>query len=424
MGGLVMSFKGIIVSCLLLIIIGSGSIASAQRGVSLNFRFAVSDDAVVKKSIALAKDVSAFVDTNDNGVIDKVLFDGEEIGTDIDMTDAVGFSFQDESKVVFYPTNVKWLPKSGTYEVIGFIHHWDDKVNRFVALLIHQDENYDTSEGITVYIIDQAGVRVGSLFYSFLDKAFLRYTAPYTKWIKTGQDFAVGTSPTVSNYMLLGKDLGLMDTVLVINLSLVSAAIPPGQDMEVRSSEPAVVQESRGKLGDWDTMTGLDFSGSSTHVSALVNGEKVSGNILVDQAQGIAYGDNRYVVFYPTDLTNLPAAPAEGVNIQMLGLMHYFDEDGRINTILAVLIAQMAGEETTTHGTVVRFVDNAGLSVGAPMHKFHSRRSIKLMGSFQKWDTTKYNWALGVPERLNNEISIIKDLGITDKILVVNFEWY
>ncbi len=422
-GGLVMSFKGIIVICLLLLLIGSGSIAAAQGGVSINFTFAVSDAEVVSKSIAMAKNVSAFVDSNNNGIIDRVLFDGEEIGTDIDLGNAVGFSFQDESNLVFYPTNIGWLPKSGTYEVIGFIHHWDDTVNRFVALLIHQEENYNTSEGITVYIIDQAGVRVGSLFYSFLEKALLRHTEPYAKWIETGQDFAVGTSPTVSNFILIGKDLGLMDTVLVINLSLVSAAIPPGQDVEIRTSEPAVIQESRGKLGDWNTLTGLDFSGSSTRASALVDGKTVSGKILVDQAQGIAYRDNRQVVFYPSDLTTLPAAPAEGVNWQILGLMHYFDGEGHVNTMMAVLLGQRAGEETTG-GAIVRFVDNTGLSVGMPSHQFYPRRSIKLMGSQDKWDTTKYNWALGVPARADNEICIVKDLGITDKILVVIFKWY
>ena len=404
-----MSFKGIIVFCLLLLLIGSGSIAAAQGGVSLNFNFAVSDAEVVSKSMAMTKNVSAFVDSNNNGIIDQVLFDGEKIGTDIDLGNAAGFSFEDESNLVFYPTNVGWLPKSGTYEVIGFVHHWDDTVNRFVALLIHQEENYDTSEGITVYIIDQAGVRVGSLFYSFLEKALLRHTEPYSKWMETGQDFAVGTSPIESNYVLIGKDLGLMDTVLIINLSLISTAVPPGQDVEIRSSEPAVVQESRGKLGDWNALTGLDFSGSSTRVSALVDGKTVSGKILV--------------VFYPSDLTTLPAAPAEGVNWQILGLMHYFDEEEHINTMMAVLLGQSAGEETTG-GAIIRFVDNSGLSVGMPMHQFYPRRSIKLMGSQEEWDTTKYNWALGVPARADNEIGIVKDLGITDKILVVVFKWY
>jgi hypothetical protein len=49
-----MSFKGIIVSCLLLLVIGNGSIAAAQGGVSLSFRFAVSSQEAVNDSNEMA----------------------------------------------------------------------------------------------------------------------------------------------------------------------------------------------------------------------------------------------------------------------------------------------------------------------------------------------------------------------------------
>ena len=63
-----MSFKGIIVSCLLLLVIGSGSIAAAQGGVSLSFRFAISSQEAVNDSNEMAKNTSAFVDGNNDGI--------------------------------------------------------------------------------------------------------------------------------------------------------------------------------------------------------------------------------------------------------------------------------------------------------------------------------------------------------------------
>jgi len=418
-----MSFKGIIVSCLLLLILSSGSIVVAQEGVSLNFMFVTSNDEAVQKSRGAVKNVSAFIDTDNDGIVDQVNFDGEEIAVDIDMDSVVGFPFEDGSKVVFYPTNLGWLPAPGTYEVVGFVHQWNDKTNRFVSILIHQDENYDTSEGITAYIIDQAGVMVGSLYYAFMEKGFLRYTDPYKEWMETGEDFAIGTSKTVSNYVLLGKDLGLMDNVLVINMSLVSTAIPPGQDIAIRSSDSTVVAESKGRLGSWGALGSPDFSSGTSRVSVKVDEDTINGNILMDQGQGITYHGNRYAVFYPSDMTALPVSPAEGTNWEILGLLHYFDDDGEISSLLAVLIGQVAGDETTS-GARMRVVDNAGLAVGSPEHFFFPRRSVKVMGSNNLWDTQKYNWALGIQEDSGNKIIIVKDLGIIDKILIMGFNWY
>jgi hypothetical protein len=384
--------------------------------------FTAVDDQVVEKSLAMNKAPSAFVDTDQDGIPNEVHFDGDVIPVTIASENTIGFSFEDGAKMAYYPSTLEALPRSGTYEVLGFLHHWDAGANRFVAILLHQHENYETSDGVTIYIIDRAGIRVGSLFYTFMEKAFLRYTPPYKQWLDTGYDFAVGSSPLASNYAIIGKELGLMDTVLVINLSLTTEAVPPGQDLVIRANEPEVIGESLSQLGAWGAFGG-DGGEGSIFSSINVKGEVVSGRIDISKAQGFSYRNGRNTVFYPTDLNSLPAPIPTGINWELLGFLHYFSDDGSVNTTLAVVLGQRAGDETSL-GALVRFIDNAGLEVGSPMHKFFPRRDVTAMGTFKRWQETGNSWALGRRDGADNTLYITWDLGIIDKILVMSFLWY
>ena len=73
---------------------------------------------------------------------------------------------------------------------------------------------------------------------------------------------------------------------------------------------------------------------------------------------------------------------------------------------------------------LIGVIPAAGLNVGIPKHRFFPRRSVKLMLTYEKWEATNLNWALGYSEGTNSKIQIIKDLGIIDSILVIRFDWY
>jgi hypothetical protein len=420
-----MSFRGLILISLLLVLISSGAFAQEDEGIGLNFSFIISDDTIVSRSVAMEKNPSAFVDTNGDGLFDQVTFGGAVINSTMDQSAAIGFTFDDGAKMVFYPTLLGRLPAAGTYEIIGFLHRWQDNDNQLVAILAYQSEGYETSDGISIYIIDRAGVRVGSLFHAFLDKAFLRYTAPYQKWMETGQDFGVATSPVSSRYALVAKDLGLMDTVLIVNMSLVETSLPPQQDLKIRANEPAVIQESRSKMGVWDSFILPANSSGAVPVSVKVDGKTISSKVYVDRAQGFAYRDNRYVVFYPNDITRLPTARDEGVNWELLGLLHYFDDEGKVNSLIGVLLGQAEGEETTL-GARIRYIDNTGTDIGKPKFEFKPRRSIRIMGTFSRWSEAedKEVWAAGHRDGQDRVFFLVWDLGITDKMLVTEFQWY
>ena len=416
-----MSFRGAILISLLFLVAAATPVSAQGEGVKLNFTYAKSEENVVQKSQTLEKVTSAFADTDGDGIYDQVTFDGQVIDAKVDVEDAQGFSFVDGTKVVFYPTRVRWLPKSGTYEALGFLHKWGTDMSQLVAILIHQDENYETSEGITIYVVNRAGTRVGSLFFAFWEKAGLRYTPPYQKWMQTGHDFAIGTSPTVANYILMGKDLGLVDTVLVLNVSFSSAPAPTGQDLEVRRPEPDVVQESLKMPDTWNVFSGATDTGIFTNVK-LPDGV-VSGKVLVEKAQGLSYADGRKIVFYPTALSTLPTPPETGIKWEVLGFMHYFDDYGTINGTLSVLLGQMAGDATSM-GTRVKIVDNTGMEVGRPEMLFFSTRSVKLMASYENWADTGNNFAIGFRDGVSNVIHIAKDLGLIDKILIIRYKLY
>ncbi len=419
-----MSFRGLILISLLLVILSSGAYAQ-NESINLNFSFIISDDAVVARSIAMNKNPSAFADTNGDGVYDQVTFGGTVIDSTVDLPAALGFSFEDGAKMAYYPTLLGRLPSAGTYEIIGFLHYWHGDMNWLVAILAYQSEGFETSDGISVYIIDQAGIRVGSLFQAFLDKAFLRYTQPYKKWMETGEDFAVATSPVASNYVLIAKDLGLMDSVLVVNLSLISSTLPPGQDLKIRSNDPAVLQESRAKMGVWNVFSLPADASGTVAVNIRFGGETISANVNIDKAEGFAYRDNRFAVFYPTNLSGLPTAPAKGVKWQLMGLLHYFDSDGNVNSMIAVLLGQTEGEETTV-GAKVKFIDNAGIDIGSPRFEFKPRRAVRVMSTFERWgeEQNHKTWGIGRFENQDKFFYLVWDLGITDKMLVIEFQWY
>jgi len=418
-----MSFKGTVLITLFFFLLAGTALAGAKQEeeLKLEFTFAVSEPNVVEKSKELQKSTSAFVDNNKDGLYDEVHFDGQVIEAKVDVEDAEGFSFADGTKMAYFPTRLNRLPAPGTYEVLGFLHHWGEDLNRLVAIIIREDKDYETSEGITVYVIDRSGVRVGALFYIFMEKSFLRYVEPYQKWVQTGIDFAIGTSPTVSNYFLMGKDLGLVDTVLVINLSLSGAPTPPGQDLEVRKSEPGVVKESLTIHDTWGVFSGPGEGGIFSTVN--LKGDSVSGKIDVDKAEGLSFGDGRSLVFYPSTLDALPASPAEGTNWEIFGFVHYFDKDGKINTVLAVLLGQVAGDETS-NGMRVKVVDNAGIEVGIPRYSFFPIRAMKNLSSYPTWEKSGNDFAIGFAENIRNRFYLAKDLGLIDKMLVISYQLY
>lgn len=416
-----MSFRGAILIGVLFLVMVVTPVSAQEEGVKLSFTFAISEGNVVQKSQELEKVKSAFDDTDGDGIFDKIYFDGQTIDVQVDVEDAQGFSFADGTKIAFLPTRVRWLPKPGTYEAIGFLHKWGGGINQLVAILIQQNENYETSEGVSVYVVNRSGVRVGSLFYAFMDKAVLRYTPPYQRWMQTGHDFAIGTSPTVSNYMLMGKDLGLVDTVLILNMSLSTAPAPSGQDFEIRKPEPGVVKESLAMPDVWNVFTGAGSSGLFNSVK--LPDSTASGTILVDKAVGMAYQDGRKIVFYPSTLNSLPSSPETGVNWEVLGFLHYFDDSSETNCLLSVLLGQAAGD-ATSQGTRVKIVDNTGMAVGRPGIAFFSSRAVKLMGSYHNWEESGNDFAIGYQEGVSNVINITKDLGLIDKTMVIKFKLY
>jgi hypothetical protein len=422
-GRAAMSFRGaVLISLFFFLLAGTASAGAKQdEELKLDFTFAITEPNVVEKSKELQKSISAFVDNNKDGVYDEVHFDGQVIEAKVDVEDAQGFSFSDGTKMAFFPTQLNRLPAPGTYEVIGFLHHWSEDMSRVVAILIREDKDYETSEGITVYVIDRSGVRVGALFYMFMEKGLLRYTEPYQKWMQTGIDFAIGTSPTVSNYFLMGKDLGLVDTVLIFNVSLSGGPTPAGQDFELRRPEPGLIKESLSRPDTWGVFSGGGEGGVFSTVN--LKGESISGDIQVDKAQGLSFGDGRSLVFYPSTLDALPASPAEGINWGLLGFVHYFDKDGKIDTMLGVLLGQVAGDETSL-GLRVKVVDNAGMEVGMPKFSFFPSRAVRNISSYSTWEQSGNDFSLGFVENIRNRFYLTKDLGLIDKMLVIRYQLY
>lgn len=189
------------------------------------------------------------------------------------------------------------------------------------------------------------------------------------------------------------------------------------QDFILRTSDPEIINLSI----DTDPIYNAfdDTNNDGIPDSVTIADETISGNIITGNAQGFNYDDGRNIVFYPTGWTGLPEMGTK----QLLGFIHYFDNDGFISTFIAI-IAEQAEEDDTSKGMGVFFYDNAGLRVGAPTTIFVEKAKLRVLPIYQEWVEVGLDFGIGSNPQNSQFFVFIKDLGLQDKLLIVLYQLY
>jgi hypothetical protein len=78
----------------------------------------------------------------------------------------------------------------------------------------------ETSLGLRVKVVDNAGMEVGMPKFSFFPSRAVRNISSYPTWEQSGNDFSLGFAENIRNRFYLTKDLGLIDKMLVIRYQL------------------------------------------------------------------------------------------------------------------------------------------------------------------------------------------------------------
>ncbi len=195
-----------------------------------------------------------------------------------------------------------------------------------------------------------------------------------------------------------------------------SMTIPPEAEFEVVESSAVVIEKSLAREG---LLSGFIDSNADGVPDGVKWGDRdIRGNISPQKALGYAYGNDRYVVFYPGDVDSIPA-PGE---IKLLGFMHYFD-DAFLDIPLAVILKQKANDAAKT-GTQVALVGSVGKRVGNPAYALYPRRDIEAMGSYPRWSSTGLDFALAADPRADQFFILLADLGLPDEVMIIAFKWF
>ena len=159
------------------------------------------------------------------------------------------------------------------------------------------------------------------------------------------------------------------------------------QDFILRESSEEVIALSRENQAVFDVFE--DTNGDGVYDTLTIDGNRITGTVKVNEAEGFRYEDGRCIVLYPADWIGLPS-PGESA---ILGFIHYFDGEN-LSTYLAIVAEQAIGEETTK-GLAVYFYDSAGLRVGAPTTMFMEKARLRAIPIYQEWVQMGRDFGIG-----------------------------
>jgi len=198
---------------------------------------------------------------------------------------------------------------------------------------------------------------------------------------------------------------------------MIIAGLAFAQDFMIRESDPDVVALSRATDDNPNVFSDTDNDG--IYDTMLLYGEEISANINPADAEGFQYEDERYVAFYPSDWTGLPD---EGT-AEILGFMHYFNEEGTVSTFIAIVAEQAFGDDTT-NGLGVYFYDACGLRVGAPTTMFMEKARLRAIPIYQEWVQMAKDFGIGSTPANSQFFVLAKDLGLSDYVLIIMYQLY
>jgi len=205
-----------------------------------------------------------------------------------------------------------------------------------------------------------------------------------------------------------------------IIILLFTCGIANSQDFLIRDNEEEVVNLSL-ELADVINVF-EDTNEDGIYDTLNIHGDRITGRIKLSDAEGFQYEDKRYIVIYPTDFSGLP----EPGTSELLGFIHYFsDEESEqdLSTYIAI-VAEQAVDEDTTQGLGVYFYDSAGLRVGAPTSLFMEKARLRSIPIYQEWVEGGKDFGIGSNPSNSQFFVYIKDLGLTDVILIVLYQLY
>ncbi|MCX6646802.1 MAG: hypothetical protein NTY09_10695 [bacterium] len=208
--------------------------------------------------------------------------------------------------------------------------------------------------------------------------------------------------------------------LLVILIILLTCSVANSQDFLIRDNDEAVVALSS-ELSDVINVF-EDTNGDGVYDALTVHGDRITGTIKISEAEGFQYEDGRNIAVYPADFMGLPDPGTSA----LLGFIHYFsnaDSEDPISTYIA-MVAEQALEEDTTRGMSVYFYDSAGLRVGAPVSIFMEKARLRSIPIYQEWAEAGKDFGIGSNPQNSQFFVYIKDLGLTDHILVVLYQLY
>ncbi len=216
------------------------------------------------------------------------------------------------------------------------------------------------------------------------------------------------------------EDISMTRSIRVIFLATLFILMLYGsaaaQDFVIRVSDDAVVAASRENQATINVFE--DTNGDNVYDALTINGNRISGTMRINEAEGFQYEDGRSIVIYPAVHSGLPEPGTSAI----LGFIHYFDDE-YLSTYLAV-VAEQIPDDDTTNGLGVYFYDSAGLRVGAPSTMFMEKARLRPIPIYQEWVQMGKDFGIG-SNPINSQFFVIaKDLGLTDHVLIVMFQLY
>ena len=201
---------------------------------------------------------------------------------------------------------------------------------------------------------------------------------------------------------------------------LITCGVANSQDFLIRDNDEAIVAMSATVSDILNVFE--DTNDDGVYDALTVHGDRITGTIKVEEAEGFKYEDGRNIVIYPSDFMGLP----EPGTSELLGFIHYFSAENseeNISTYIAI-VAEQAADEDTTRGMGVYFYDSAGLRVGAPTSLFMEKARLRSIPIYQEWVEGGKDFGIGSNPMNSQFFVYIKDLGLTDHILIVLYQLY
>jgi len=192
--------------------------------------------------------------------------------------------------------------------------------------------------------------------------------------------------------------------------------LPAKQEFEVVEYSTVAVEKSIAKgivEGSF-----LDSNGDGIPDSILWGEVEIRGDVKPENIKGYAYGNGRYVAFYPSELKEFP--PPGGA--RLFGFFHYFD-DHFLDIALAMIVKQRQ-DDASQKGIQVAFIDGSGQKAANPAYAFYPRSDIEALPSYKRWKESGLDFAIAADPKADQFFIILKDFSLPDEIFVIAFKWY